>query len=94
MKWFINILDEQPLLFLIFLFHLYGSSLDLALVYWDWRHGYAIDQMKLKFRKVVRFHLAALLELIFRGLLNVSANNLIGDSSGREWVSYKAVSDK
>ncbi|PVH77729.1 hypothetical protein DL98DRAFT_264191 [Cadophora sp. DSE1049] len=69
--WFLIILEEKPVLCMLFIFAIYRSSIDMPFIYSDWRYGGTLDFLKEKLQKMIRLRLATLLNLIFRAKFNV-----------------------
>lgn len=71
MQYFVQALDEQPVLYMILIFHLYGVTVDIPFIYSDWDYGDDGNQLKRNLKEVIRQRTCILLEAIFRGMFNI-----------------------
>lgn len=80
-------LSEQPLLYIIFVFHLYGNSVDVDFLYSHWHYDTKIETLRSMIRKMVHKRICALLEAIFCGFFNVHPDvTEVNSEKWRKWV--------
>lgn len=91
--WFLMILEEKPVLCMLFVFAIFRSSIDVPFIFSEWSYGGMLDSLKVKLQKMIRLRLATLLNLIFRGKFNIArAQRRVDTEKYCTWVNSFPIS--